>query len=306
MIQPAESLSLCMIVKDEEHTLSRCLDAVRGVAGEIIVVDTGSTDSTREIAARYGARVVAFDFQVVDFAGARNRSLTCASRSWILVLDADEVLDASSVPLIRELIARDQDAGYYFERLNPQTGGAATTDHVVRLFPNRPQYRYRGRVHETIDASILGAGGRLLRTPVRIHHDFASNPEARRRRNLLYIGILSEELAADPEDHSRLDFLAAEYHQMGMYDKAAEVAEQIARVRPLDAQAHLHVGVYHLVYQGDRQRARADFMTALRLRPHYSEAKAFLHLLEEQETMIAGPVVSANSNAEPKANWNRS
>jgi len=301
-----EALSLCMIVKNEERVLSRCLDAVRGVAGEIIVVDTGSTDASREIAAAHGAIVRHFDFEEVDFAGARNYALAQATRPWILVLDADEILDPASAPRIQELISRGENAGYYFERLNRQPNAAATTDYVVRLFPNRPNYRYRGRVHETIDESILAGGGRLVRAGVKIHHDFASDAEARRRRNLWYIEILNQEIAANPGDDSRLDFLAAEYHQLGMFEEAAGIAERIATVRPLDPQAHLHAGVYHLLYKVDRLRARADFLTALRLRPGYKEAQAFLHLMDEQDSLMSGPLVSAAEPREQRFNWNRS
>jgi len=273
-----------MIVKNEERALSRCLDSVASLAAEVIIVDTGSTDATPAIAAGYGAKVTAFDFSVVDFAAARNHALARASGRWILVLDADEILDPGSAPLIRDLVARNENAGYYFERLNRQLNSdRLTTDYVVRLFPNRPGHRYRGRVHETIDASIRAGGGQLLRSAIRIHHDFASDPETRRRRNLWYIGILNEEIAADPGDSSRLVFLAAEYHQLGMFDKAAEIAERIAGMRPLDPEAHLHAGVYHLLYKVDRERARSDLMEALRLRPGYAEAQSFLELLEEQE-----------------------
>lgn len=273
-----------MIVKNEERVLARCLDSVCGLGAEIVMVDTGSTDRTPLIASGYGAKVASFDFSVVDFAAARNHALALASGRWILVLDADEILDPAGMPFIRELVVRDENVGYYFERLNYQTDSErARKDYAVRLFPNRPAYRYRGRVHETIDASILAAGGRLVPTNIRIAHEFASDPEARRRRNLWYIGILNEEIAANPSDHSRLVFLAAEYHQLGMFDEAAEVAERIVGMRPFDAQAHLHAGIYHLLYKMDRERARVDFMEALRLRPGYAEARSFLDRMHEEE-----------------------
>jgi glycosyltransferase involved in cell wall biosynthesis len=276
-----------MIVKNEESRLAHCLDSARGLDAELIVVDTGSTDNTIRIAANYGAAVVGFDFSVADFAAARNRALDMATGLWILVLDADEILFPESVPLIRELILSKQNAGYYFERLNFQPGvESPPADYVVRLFPNHPRYRYHGRVHETIDDSILAAGGRLLRSGVRISHDFAPDPEARRRRNLRYIGILNEELAADPSDHSRLTFLAAEYHQLGMFDQAADIAARIAVIKPLDAVAQLHTGVYQLIYKGDREAARAALMRALSIRPQYPEALSFLQLLEEQDTHL--------------------
>jgi len=283
------ALSLCMIVKNEERNLARCLDSVRGLLDEFVIVDTGSTDATPRIAAEYGARVIPFDFSRVDFAAARNHAIAHASGRWILFLDADETLDPGSKPSVENLVAHDENAGYYLERHNRACGSdKPTTDYVVRLFPNRPDYRYRGRVHETIDASILAAGGRLVKTAIRIDHEFSSDPKSRRRRNLWYIEILKEEIAADPGDDSRLDFLAAEYHQLGMFDEATEVAERIVQARPTDPRAHLFVGVYHLLYRPDLARARDDFNEALRLRPGYAEAESFLQLLNERENAGSG------------------
>jgi glycosyltransferase involved in cell wall biosynthesis len=236
------------------------------------------------VAARYGAEVIPFDFTIVDFAAARNHAIAHASGRWILMLDADETLDAASVPTIEKLIALDENAGYFLERHNHSSDSESPfTDHVVRLFPNRPNHRYRGRVHETIDASILAGGGRLHQTGIRIDHTFSSDREARRRRNHWYIEILKEEIAADPSDDSRLDFLAAEYHQLEMFDEATEIAERIAGMRPLDPRAHLFAGLYHLLYKRDPARARADFNQALKLRPGYAEAESFLQLMDEQE-----------------------
>jgi glycosyltransferase involved in cell wall biosynthesis len=285
-----DGISLCMMVRNEERNLPRCLDSVRGLVCESIVVDTGSTDATPRIAASYGAQVVPFDFTIVDFATARNRALERARGQWILVLDADETLGEASAPGIERVVALHENAGYYLERHNRSTDSkSAFTDYVVRLFRNRPEHRYRGRVHETIDASILSGGGRLRQTDIRIDHEFSAEPEARRRKNYRYIEILKEEIAADPNDDSRLDFLAAEYHQLEMYDQATEIIEQIALIRPRDARAHLFAGTYHLLYKPDLARARADFSRALELRPGYTEAESFLRLIDERER-AAGPV----------------
>ena len=284
MPRPPNALSLCMIVKNEERNLPRCLESVQDLASELIVVDTGSTDRTARIAARHGARVVPFDFAIVDFSAARNCAIARASGRWILMLDADEVLDRESAPEIERLIGVDENAGYYLERHNHASDSTSpTTDYVVRLFPNRPNHRYHGRVHETVDASILSGGGGLRKSGIRIDHNFASDREARRRKNFWYIDILKEEIAANPSDDSRLDFLAAEYHQLEMFDEATEIAERIAQLRPLDARAHLFVGTYHLLYKPDLARARADFNRALKLRPGYPEAESFLQLIDQQE-----------------------
>jgi glycosyltransferase involved in cell wall biosynthesis len=278
----SDALSFCMIVKNEERNLPQCLDSVQGLAGEFIVVDTGSTDATPSLAARYGAEVIPFDFTFVDFAAARNHAIERARGRWILMLDADETLDRASAAIIERLIAAaGQNSGYFLERHNRSSDSESSfTDYVVRLFPNLPAYRYRGRVHETVDASILSGGGRLHKTGIRIIHNFCSDREARRSKNRRYIEILNEEIAADPNDHSRLDFLAAEYHQLEMFDEATAIAERIVRVRPLDPRAHLFVGLYHLLNKPDPARARADFNQALKLRPGYAEAESFLQLMD--------------------------
>jgi glycosyltransferase involved in cell wall biosynthesis len=279
-----DALSFCMVVRNEERNLPKCLDSVRDLAGEFIVVDTGSTDATPRIAADYGAQVIPFDFTFVDFGAARNRALAFASRRWILMLDADETLERAGVPMMETLMSRGDNVGYFLERHNHRADAAASTkDYAVRLFPNRPQHRYRGRVHETIDGSILAGGGRLQQTSIRIDHNFASDPEARRRKNQQYLEILQEEIAADPSDDSRLDFLAAEYHQLERFNEATEILERIVCLRPRDARAHMFLGTYHLLYQHDPVRARSDFSEALKLRPGYPEAESFLKLIDEQK-----------------------
>jgi len=279
-----DAISLCMMVKNEERNLARCLDSVRDLTSDFIIVDTGSTDQTPCIAAQYGAKVIPFDFTTIDFAAARNAALDRAHGRWILMLDADEVLEHDGTPKIEKLIAGGENAGYFLERHNHASDSQSPfTDYVVRLFPNRPNYRYRGRVHEIIDAAILSGGGRLIKTDIRVDHSFSSDREARRRKNHWYIEILKEEIAADPSDDSRLDFLAAEYHQLEMYDEATKIAERIVQARPLDPRAHLFVGVYHLLYKPDLPRARADFNQALKLRPGYPEAASFLQLLDQRE-----------------------
>jgi glycosyltransferase involved in cell wall biosynthesis len=266
-----------MIVRNEERNLPRCLGCVRDLASEAIVVDTGSTDATPHIASAYGATVLTFDFRIPDFAAARNHALAHATGDWILVLDADETLHSTAGAAIRNLIGRNENTGYYFERHNRAAGTAAPTiDYAVRLFPNRPVFRFRGRVHETVDASILRAGGTLRKTQVRLDHNFSTDVESRRRRNRWYIKILLEEVAADPSDDTRLDFLAAEYHQLEMFHEAAAVAERIVQLRPRDPRAHVVAGIYHLVYTHNPGRARVDFEQALHLRPNYPEAESYL------------------------------
>lgn len=148
-------LSVCMIVRDEAATLARCLDSVHETVDEIIVVDTGSVDQSREIARKY-AKVRLFEQPWRDdFAAARNFALAQASGDWILSLDGDEYVGPEFMPTLRHLLSLPQQPDSYafpVLALNEQGGEdpAHSLGSVPRLFPNDPAYRYRGRIHEMV------------------------------------------------------------------------------------------------------------------------------------------------------------
>ncbi|MFM7790363.1 MAG: glycosyltransferase family 2 protein, partial [Microcystis panniformis] len=100
-------LSLCMIVKNEAENLRRCLDSVKGVVDEMIVMDTGSTDDTIAIAKSYGAIVPSYDWRG-NFSEARNKALKYVTCDWILVLDADEELNPAIVPKMRRAMEKEE------------------------------------------------------------------------------------------------------------------------------------------------------------------------------------------------------
>jgi glycosyltransferase involved in cell wall biosynthesis len=173
--RPAEglTLSLCMIVKDEEAMIARCLEAVRGAVDEIVLVDTGSTDRTVEIAESLGARVLHHQWDG-DFAAARNVSFDAATGDWVMYLDADEVLVTADVERLRALTGRTWREAFYLVETN-HTGdledGTAVTHDALRVFRNRPEYRFEGRIHEQIAQHLPGyLPERLERTTVRVEH----------------------------------------------------------------------------------------------------------------------------------------
>jgi glycosyltransferase involved in cell wall biosynthesis len=173
--RPAEglTLSLCMIVKDEEAMLGRSLDAARAAVDEIIVVDTGSSDRTVEIAEEHGAKVLHHEWDG-DFAAARNVSFNAATGDWVMYLDADEVLVSEDVERLRELTGRTWREAFYLVETN-HTGdledGTAVTHDALRVFRNRPEYRFEGRIHEQIAQHLPGyLPERLERTSVRVEH----------------------------------------------------------------------------------------------------------------------------------------
>ena len=146
------NLTLCTIVKNEEATLSRTLDSVKGLVDEMVVLDTGSRDRTREIAREFGARVYDFEW-CDDFAVARNECLKHAQGDWILVLDADEVLVPEIVPQIKQAIGSDR---LLLINLIRQEIGASQSPYslVSRLFRNRLDIRFSRPYHAMVDDSV--------------------------------------------------------------------------------------------------------------------------------------------------------
>src|SRR3989344_5073579 len=101
------TISLCMITKNEEQFLEQCLNSVQELVDEIIIVDTGSTDKTKEIAAKFTDKI--FDFKWGDvFSKARNESLKQATKDWILVLDADEQLDQDGIREVKKSVLNEE------------------------------------------------------------------------------------------------------------------------------------------------------------------------------------------------------
>ena len=173
--QPVEglTLSLAMIVKDEEEMLPRCLAAVKDAVDEMIVVDTGSTDRTVEIAESFGAKVLHHEW-TGDFSAARNVSFDAATGDWVLYLDADEVLVTDDVQRLRDLTKRVWREAFYLVETN-YTGdlsdGEALTHNALRVFRNRDGYRFDGRLHEQIAGKLPAFNPeRLEASTVRIEH----------------------------------------------------------------------------------------------------------------------------------------
>jgi tetratricopeptide (TPR) repeat protein len=155
-------LSVCMIVRNESHHLPKALASVKGIAAEIVVVDTGSTDDTVSIATAMGAKVLHFDW-IDDFAAARNAALEAATQPWILSLDADQQLASNSVGALTTALQRTDCMAQVMtiDLYGPPTMGQSEVELAfksLRLFRNHPQIRFSGRVHEDVSKSLLGMG----------------------------------------------------------------------------------------------------------------------------------------------------
>jgi tetratricopeptide (TPR) repeat protein len=218
------TLSLCMIVKDEEEMLPRCLAAVAPAVDEIVIVDTGSTDRTVEIAREFDANVIERQW-TGSFSDARNASFEAATGDWIVYLDADEVLIADDIHKLKSLTSRTWREAFYLVETS-YTGelgdGAALTNNALRVFRNRPHYRFEGRLHEQIAHNLpLYAPARVEQSSVRIDHygylGAVRDAKEKSRRNL---DLLKAQRAESPSDAFLHFNLGTEYSVLGQHAAA--------------------------------------------------------------------------------------
>ncbi|MGA9857110.1 MAG: glycosyltransferase [Solirubrobacteraceae bacterium] len=225
---PATSLtlSLCMIVRDEEQMLARCLQAAAPAVDEIVVVDTGSTDRTVEIARQFGARVIEHPW-TGSFSDARNVSFEAATSDWIIYLDADEVLVDEDVQRLRELTGQTWREAFYLVETS-YTGelgdGSAMVNNALRVFRNRPEYRFTGRLHEQISHTLPTYNpDRVEQSAVRItHYGYLGSVRAAKEKSQRNIDLLTRQ-AAESAPTPFLHFnLGSEYIVVGEHAKAID------------------------------------------------------------------------------------
>jgi len=201
---PSPFISLCMITKDESETLGRCLGSVAPLVDEIVIVDTGSRDQTVSIAEKAGAGVIRAPWND-DFSAARNLSLEAASGEWILVVDADEVLENAHRARLEERLRSHDAPAYSVEIVSPKGAGLSERAHITRLFRNEPAHRYQGRVHEQILGAVCRKLGRETWTPPRselrfIHDGYRPDKRSARKKAERNRRLLSQEIRDRPSD----------------------------------------------------------------------------------------------------------
>lgn len=249
-----DHVSLTMIVKNEAATLARCLASVQDLVHEIIVVDTGSSDHTKDIAQQHGAQV--FDLPWPDsFAAARNESLRHASGPWVLWLDADEWFDETARGQLRALLAGlpDDQAAYVMQQRSAAVSGSATLVGQVRLFCKHPDVRWDYRVHEQTLPSLHKAGHDVRFTDILIEHSGYLDPAQRRAKLERNLRLLRLDLAERPDDAFTLFNLGWAYADLGLWaDALPPLQHSLQHSHPGDSitpklyalltQCHRHLG----------------------------------------------------------------
>ncbi len=163
-------LSVNLIVKNEEKFLAAALESIKTIADEIILVDTGSTDTTISIAEKYNCNIYHFNW-VNDFSAARNYALSKSSYSYILYIDADERLNIDSIGELEKIINNPFIQAWYCTVKNiDNKNGVPKFSKYPRLFPNNPGVRFNGRVHEQIEDSLTKLGYTFGNSKIVIDH----------------------------------------------------------------------------------------------------------------------------------------
>jgi glycosyltransferase involved in cell wall biosynthesis/tetratricopeptide (TPR) repeat protein len=233
-----QTVSLCIITKDEEANIGACLESARGLFDEIIILDTGSTDRTKEIAREYGAKV--FDFQWIDhFGAARNACIDHATSDYIFWLDADDRLDEINRDKLRQLLVSLPEANVAYSmkcRCLAAPGQPATVVDHVRLFRRDPRIRWRYRIHEQILGAIRESGGQVLHSDIVITHTGYADPALRASKLQRDLHILEMEYAQQPHDPFTLFNLGQTFAEMHQFDRAeALLQESLQRSHPSDS-----------------------------------------------------------------------
>jgi glycosyltransferase involved in cell wall biosynthesis len=284
-------ISLCMIVKNEEHVIKECLSSIESLVSEIIIADTGCSDNTIQIAKSYNAQI--FDFEWIDdFAAARNVTIAKAKYPWILILDADEVIANSDLQKFHQLIADPLVCTEFLQRhytddirlsdFTPCTGEFPNLEknypgyfesNCVRLFPNHPKLRYSYRIHELVEPSIYELGiHKIVRTGVRIHH-YGHTPEVKKlkKKGELYTPLGTKKISDQPKDWKAYFELGVELNVNGNKQDSAKAFSESVKLNPNYINTWINYG-YVLMELKEFEQAKQALSNAIKLDPNSAES----------------------------------
>lgn len=214
-------ISVCIITKNESENIRECLNRIEPYGFEIIVVDTGSTDDTKEMALRYTDKV--FDFEWCDdFSAARNFSVSKATNDYILVIDSDEFITALDTDSLYRMIEENPECVGRIERTNSYWRGneqVRVSERINRIF-NKNRFYYKGRIHEQIVAFDRNEYF-TYNAPLTIDHvGYDGELEFRKKKTQRNIELLEKDLAENREDPYILYQLGKSYYMQQDYEKS--------------------------------------------------------------------------------------
>ena len=219
------AISVCMIVKDEEKSLPLLLESVKGLADEIIIVDTGSSDRTVGIAERSGAKVYRFEW-CDDFSAARNESIRHATGDYILWLDADDVLEKEYHGAIKEHIKNNCGKAAFLKLVNIESDNVSEAIQL-RIFPNIKGLQFTGRVHEQISIALKKKNVPVALCDAKIKHYGYQEKELLRKKLERNKRLHELEIEEDPENFYALFFLGRTLKGLGERERSLACLERV-------------------------------------------------------------------------------
>lgn len=223
-----------MIVKNEESNLKRCLDSVCDMVDEMIIVDTGSTDTTIEIAQSYGAKVFQFEW-TGSFSEARNHALRQASGDWIFLMDADDELEPGGQTAVLELAQESAADAYFFETISyvgERPGADVLKNMNLRLMRNFKSYFFSNAIHEQIYCNIkaVDPAAKIMNLDIKVYHyGYLTKNIVEHDKRARNISMLEKELERNPDFSFTLFNLGSEYYALGDNLKAIDYFEKAYR-----------------------------------------------------------------------------
>jgi tetratricopeptide (TPR) repeat protein len=286
-----------MIVKNEAAILGRCLKSIASAADEIVVVDTGSTDDTIAIARSFGAKVIEDPWRN-DFAFSRNVSLQHATSSWILWLDADDIVPQSSCEKIKALKSGVPDKVYGFTIRNQRPGDTGTEFVQARMFPNDPGIRFERKIHEQMMPNALRMGLKLQKVDVVIEHHGYAAPEVLKVKASRNLKLLLDEYNVHGPDAVTALEIGDSYQLTEQDDEACrwyqttiEIPGCVSHASALAGQAYLGLGTI-ANRKGRYQEALQYLEMALKCSPWRPDVYYSLAIAHE----MAGNITAAIAN----------
>ncbi|MBI2419141.1 MAG: glycosyltransferase [Ignavibacteriales bacterium] len=252
------TISACLIVKNEEKYLRECLESLKGAVDEIVLVDTGSTDTTVKIADEFQCIILHYEWNN-NFAEARNFALRHCTKQWVLYIDADERLLKKSHTELKAIISNNINKGVYCTLKSvDETGGRPNMMKYIRLFSNHPDIAFKGRVHEQIFESLINQKYQIIDSNIELLHvGYDISLEALKLKANRNLQLLLKDFQESRDGYTAFQ-IGQSYGIMGQKEHAASYFQKAVSAQNLPA-----------VYMAHSLR----FLAALELeKRHYKEA----------------------------------
>jgi len=267
-------LTLCLIVKDEEKRLTTCLHSFSGLYSHLVIVDTGSTDATKEIAKEWKADVYDFNW-INDFAAARNFALSKVTTPWVMVVDADDLINEENKKLLQQALEKVTEGTngiflpYVYSTVKKEAG---FTTYLPRIWKVALGYQYTLPIHEYLDIPKVDIT-KFIRLPYQIIH--SKTPEAFTKSIERNLAILKAAVKKSPQQHRLLFYLGRDNKSAGNFQEALHWYAKFVQLPDASKdevnRAYLGMGECYIKIN-DLRSAKAAYHQAMQANPNFIEA----------------------------------